>query len=198
MCASPPDVKRLFDDVRASLGGLDVLVNNAGVAGPVGPTEELDFDGWQRTLDVNITGAFLCAQRAIPLLKQAGGGAIVNMSSTAGIMGLPLRLPYVATKWALIGVTKTLAMELGPFGIRVNAICPGDVDGERIRRVIAMEAQARSMSEEAVRDEHVAAVSLRTMVTADDVAALILFVCSDGGAKISGQPLAVDGNAQRA
>jgi NAD(P)-dependent dehydrogenase (short-subunit alcohol dehydrogenase family) len=196
--SSPSDCERLFDDARAALGGLDVLVNNAGVAGPAGPVEELDYDGWQRTLDVNLTGAFLCARQAIPLLKKAGGGAIVIMSSNAGIMGLPLRAPYVATKWALIGFTKTLAMELGPFGIRANAICPGDVDGERIRRVIAAEARARGITEDDVRDERVAAVSLRTMVSADDVASLILFVCSDDGAKISGQALVVDGNAERA
>jgi NAD(P)-dependent dehydrogenase (short-subunit alcohol dehydrogenase family) len=113
-------------------------------------------------------------------------------------MGLPYRGPYVATKWALIGFAKTLAMELGPYGIRVNAICPGDVDGERIRRVIALEARTRGISEEEVVAERVAAVSLRTMVTPDDVAELIMFVCSAAGAKISGQALLVDGNAERA
>lgn len=196
--AEPADVERLFDEVRRSLGGLDVLVNNAGVAGPAGPLQELGLEGWRRTLEVNLTGAFLCARQAIPALIAAGGGSIVMMASNAGLMGLPFRAPYVATKWGLIGMTKTLAMELGPSRIRVNAVCPGDVDGERIRTVIAMEAANRGLTEDEVRGERVAAVSLRTMVSADDVAALILFLCSEAGARISGQALAVDGNAERA
>jgi NAD(P)-dependent dehydrogenase (short-subunit alcohol dehydrogenase family) len=192
------DVARLFAEARARLGGLDVLVNNAGIAGPAAPVEEMDLDGWRRTLDVNLTGAFLCVRAAVPLLKQAGGGSVVIMSSNAGTMGLPYRAPYVATKWALIGLVKTLAMELGPSGIRANAVCPGDVEGERIRGVIALEAENRELSYDDVYAERVEAVSLRTMVTADDVASLILFVASDAGAKISGQALLVDGNAERA
>jgi NAD(P)-dependent dehydrogenase (short-subunit alcohol dehydrogenase family) len=134
----------------------------------------------------------------VPHLKAAGGGSIVVMSSNAGTMGLPFRGPYVASKWGLIGLVKSLAMELGPHRIRVNAICPGDVDGERIQRVIALEAANRGLSESAVLAERVAAVSLRTMVTPDDVAAMILFVCSAAGSKVSGQALLVDGNAERA
>jgi NAD(P)-dependent dehydrogenase (short-subunit alcohol dehydrogenase family) len=196
--AYPSDIDQLFADVRAGLGGLDVLVNNAGISGPVAPVEEMDDGSWRRTLDVNLTGAFLCAKNAVPLLKEAGGGSIVFMSSNAGTMGLPFRGPYVASKWGLIGFTKTLAMELGPREIRVNAVCPGDVEGERIDRVIEIEARNRRMTKEAVIAERASAVSLRTMVTADDVADLILFVCSEAGAKISGQALVVDGNAERA
>ena len=196
--ADPGDVARLFAEARERLGGLDVLVNNAGVAGPAAPVEEMDLDGWRRTLDVNLTGAFLCVRAAVPLLKEAGGGSLVIMSSNAGTMGLPFRAPYVATKWALIGLVKTLAMELGPCRIRANAICPGDVEGERIRGVIAREAENRGLGYDEVYAERVEAVSLRTMVTADDVASLILFVTSDAGAKISGQALLVDGNAERA
>ena len=196
--ASAADVAAFVAAGIAHLGGLDILVSNAGVAGPVGPVEDIDPDGWRRTLDVNLTGAFLCCRAAVPQLKAAAGGSIVIMSSNAGTMGLPYRGPYVATKWGLIGLAKTLAMELGPHGIRVNAICPGDVDGDRIRRVIALEAANRGLSEAEVLAERVAAVSLRTMVTADDVAALILFVCSAAGSKISGQALLVDGNAERA
>lgn len=195
--AEPADVERLFDTARGSLGGLDILVNNAGVAGPAAPVEDMDVDGWRRTLDVNLTGGFLCARAAVPLLTEAGG-SIVLMSSNAGTMGLPFRGPYVASKWGIIGFAKTLAMELGPRGIRVNAVCPGDVDGDRIRRVIATEAANRGISEDAVYAERVEAVSLRTMVSADDVADLILFVTSDAGARISGQALLVDGNAERA
>jgi len=187
-----------FEEALDALGGLDVLVSNAGVSGPASPVEEIGESDWQRTVDVNLTGAFLCVRQAVPALKRSGGGSIVLMSSNAGTMGLPFRAPYVATKWALVGLAKSLAMELGPHGVRVNAVCPGDVDGERIRRVIAMEAATRGIGEDEVLAERLAAVSLRTMVTADDVAALILFVCSDQGAKISGQALLVDGNAERA
>jgi len=196
--ADAAGVERLFDEALARLGGLDVLVNNAGVAGPAGPVEEMDVEGWGRTLDVNLTGAFLCVRAAVPALKAAGGGSIAVMSSNAGTMGLPYRAPYVTTKWGLIGLVKTLAMEVGPHGIRVNAICPGDVEGERISRVIAREAENRGLSVDEVRAERTQAVSLRSMVTAADVARLVLFVCSGAGARISGQALLVDGNAERA
>ena len=196
--ADPAEVDGLMAAATGELGGLDVLVNNAGVAGPVAPVEDMDVEGWRRTLDVNLTGAFLCVRAAVPHLKAAGGGSIAIMSSNAGTMGLPFRAPYVATKWGLIGLVKTLAMELGPHGIRVNAVCPGDVEGERIARVIALEAKNRGVTPEAVYAERVEAVSLRTMVTADDVASLILFAASDAGAMISGQALLVDGNAERA
>jgi NAD(P)-dependent dehydrogenase (short-subunit alcohol dehydrogenase family) len=196
--ADAGDVMRVVSGAVAGLGGLDVLVSNAGVAGPAAPVEDMDVEGWRRTLDVNLTGAFLCVRAAVPHLKAAGGGSIAIMSSNAGTMGLPYRAPYVATKWGLIGLVKTLAMELGPHGIRVNAICPGDVAGERIHRVIALEAQNRGLTPEEVYAERVTAVSLRTMVSADDVASLALFTASDAGAKISGQALLVDGNAERA
>jgi NAD(P)-dependent dehydrogenase (short-subunit alcohol dehydrogenase family) len=196
--AYPSDIEQIFANVRAGLGGLDILVNNAGVSGPAAPVEEMDDGSWRRTLDVNLTGAFLCTKFAVPMIKEAGGGSIVFMSSNAGTMGLPFRGPYVASKWGLIGFTKSMAMELGSHNIRVNAICPGDVEGERIDRVIAAEARNRGISADDVIAERVAAVSLHTMVSADDVAALILFVCSEAGAKISGQALVVDGNAERA
>ena len=196
--ADPGQVEALVAHAGERLGGLDVLVANAGVAGPAAPVEEMDVAGWRRTLDVNLTGAFLCVRASVPLLKAAGGGSIAVMSSNAGTMGLPFRAPYVATKWGLIGLVKTLAMELGPHRIRVNAICPGDVEGERIRRVIKHEAENRDMSYDQVLAERVEAVSLRTLISPDDVADLILFVCSKAGAKISGQALLVDGNAERA
>ncbi len=191
-------VDRLFGEALDWMHGLDVLVTMAGIAGPASPVETMDVKEWRRTLDVNLTGTFLCVRRAAPALKAAGGGSIVTMSSNAGTMGLPFRAPYVASKWGIIGLTKTLAMELGPSGIRVNAVCPGDVEGERIDRVIHAEAENRGLTAEEVVAERVVAVSLRTMVSPHDVAALILFICSDAGAKISGQALLVDGNAERA
>jgi NAD(P)-dependent dehydrogenase (short-subunit alcohol dehydrogenase family) len=194
--SSAEDVDRLFDEAQVFLGGLDVLVNNAGIGGPVGCVEDLDVDEWRRTLDVNLTGAFLCTRKAVPILKAQRSGSIVTMSSHYGFLGGPTRAPYVASKWALIGLTKTLAMELGPFGIRANAICPGGVEGERLERVMGLEAEQKGITCEQLREEWVRGCSLRTFVTPDDVAAMILFLCSDHGARISGQALAVDGHTE--
>lgn len=194
--ADPQQVELLFQDAAAGLGGLDILVNNAGISGPVAAVEEISIEDWRATLSVNLDGAFHCARLAAPLLKAAGGGAIVNMSSTAGLMGFVRRSPYVASKWALIGFTKTLAMELGPFGIRVNAVCPGSVEGERIDRVIASEAAARGISVDALRTEWQGNMSMRSFVTPDDVAAMVLFLCSDAARLVSGQAVGVDGNTE--
>jgi NAD(P)-dependent dehydrogenase (short-subunit alcohol dehydrogenase family) len=194
--AAPDDVDRLFDEAQSFLGGLDVLVNNAGIGGPVGCVESLDVDEWRRTLDVNLTGAFLCARKAVPVLKEQRSGSIVNMSSHYGFLGGPTRAPYVASKWAIIGFTKTLAMELGPFGIRANAVCPGGVEGERLERVMRCEADEKGITCDELREQWVRGCSLRTFVTPDDVAAMILFLCSNHGARISGQAIAVDGNTE--
>ncbi len=194
--ADPAAVDRLFDEALDGLGGLDILVNNAGIAGPTAPVEEVSADDWRRTIAVDLDGAFLCARRAVPHLKSAGGGCIVNMSSTAGVLGFANRSPYAAAKWGVIGLTKTLAIELGPHNIRVNAICPGSVEGARIDGVIAADAAARGVSEAEVREAYVRQVSMRTFVTARDIANMVLFICSDAGAKISGQALSVDGNTE--
>jgi NAD(P)-dependent dehydrogenase (short-subunit alcohol dehydrogenase family) len=194
--SDPKAVDQLFVEARSALGGLDVLVNNAGIAGPIAPVEEIAPDEWRRTLAVNLDGQFLCARRAVPLLKAAGGGCIVNISSTAGLMGCPNRTPYVASKWAVIGLTKTLAMELGTFGIRVNAVCPGSVEGERIRRVIAGDAVALGKNEEEVRANYVAGTSMRTFIQPEEVAHLVLFLCSDAGTHINGQALGLDGHTE--
>ena len=134
-------VDHMFDEALQALGGLDILVNNAGIAGPTKNLEDIS-DEWRQTVDVNLTGQFYCTRRAIPLLKQTGGGSIVQLSSAAGLFGLPMRSPYVAAKFAVIGLTKTLAMELGASGIRVNAICPGSVEGDRMERVLAAEFES--------------------------------------------------------
>jgi NAD(P)-dependent dehydrogenase (short-subunit alcohol dehydrogenase family) len=190
------DVDRLFDLALAELGGLDVLVNNAGVGGPVACVEDCPPAEWRRTLDVNLTGAFLCTRRAAPLLKGQGSGSIVNMSSHYGWFGGPSRSPYVATKWAIIGFTKTIAMELGPSGVRANAIAPGGVEGERLERVIRLESEQRGITCEQLREDWVRGCSLRTFVAPEDVAAMILFLCSDQGARISGQTIGVDGHTE--
>jgi len=189
-------VDRLFDEAIAAMGGLDILVNNAGIAGPVAPVDEIDPEDWRRCIAVDLDGPFLCARRAIPPIRAAGGGSIVNISSTAGLFGFPNRSPYAAAKWGVIGFTKTLAMEQGPNGIRVNAICPGSVSGPRIDAVIAGAAKADGITEEAMRDIWLRQVSMRTFVEAQDIANMVLFICSDAGAKISGQALSVDGHTE--
>jgi NAD(P)-dependent dehydrogenase (short-subunit alcohol dehydrogenase family) len=194
--ATPREVARLFDEVQDRRGGLDVLVNNAGIAGPTGPVEDCAPEDWRRTLAVGLDGAFYCLRHAVPLLKAAGAGSIINISSTAGLMGYPLRAPYTAAKWALVGLTKSLAVELGPFGIRVNAICPGSVDGPRMARVIAAEAEARGLTPAQVRERYLRNVSLRTFIDAGDIVEMALFLAADAGAKISGQALAVDGHTE--
>ncbi|MGH6942957.1 MAG: SDR family oxidoreductase, partial [Geminicoccaceae bacterium] len=164
--------------------------------GPTAPIEAIEPEEWARTLEVNLTGQYLCARRAVPLIKAAGGGSIVNLSSAAGRFGFALRTPYAASKWAVVGLTKSLAIELGAEQIRVNAICPGAVEGERINRVIAAKAEARGVAFEAMYDEYVAQASMRRMVSAKDIANMILYLCSDAGRLISGQVLGVDGNIE--
>jgi NAD(P)-dependent dehydrogenase (short-subunit alcohol dehydrogenase family) len=193
---SEADVDRLFADVSSQLGGLDVLVNNAGIAGPTAAIDETSLADWQRTLDVNLTGSFLCARRAVPLLKQAGGGSIINIASAAARLGFPNRSPYSASKWGLIGLTETWAMELGPAGIRVNAILPGIVAGERQDRVLQARARVEGISFEEATRQRLQSVSLRSMVSADDIAEMVLFLCSSSGRMISGQSLSVCGNVE--
>jgi NAD(P)-dependent dehydrogenase (short-subunit alcohol dehydrogenase family) len=189
-------VDRMFDEALGRLGGLDILVNNAGIAGPTKLIEDIEDDEWRLTIDVNLSGQFYCTRRAVPLFKKARAGSIVNLSSAAGILGLPMRAPYVAAKWAVIGVTKTLAMELGEYGIRVNAICPGSVEGNRMERVLAAESAALNVDPQVLRQNYVKHTSLRTFVSADDIANMVVFICSDLGSRISGQALSVDGHTE--
>jgi len=194
--ADAVQVDAMFNDLKARWGMLDVLVNNAGIAGPTAKVEETELEDWSQTIAVNLTGPFLCARRAVPLLKAAGGGSIVNLSSAAGRLGFPLRTPYSASKFGVIGLTQTWAMELGPSNIRVNAILPGIVAGDRQERVIAAKAASYGIEHEAMRERLLSKVSLRKMVTAADIANQILFICSPAGASISGQSLSVDGNVE--
>jgi NAD(P)-dependent dehydrogenase (short-subunit alcohol dehydrogenase family) len=194
--ADRSQVTAMFDDALRALGGLDVLVNNAGIAGPTAKCEDIPSEAWERTLAVNITGQFHCAQRAIPHLRRSGNASIVNLSSAAGRFGFPLRTPYSASKWAVIGFTKSLSIELGGDGIRVNAICPGSVAGARIESVYGAKAAARGVDYAVVLEEALAKTSLRRLVTADDIANTIVFLCSPAGANISGQAIAVDADVQ--
>jgi NAD(P)-dependent dehydrogenase (short-subunit alcohol dehydrogenase family) len=194
--ASEADVSHLFGEVMNSLGGLDVLVNTAGVAGPTGGVEEIRPEEWRRTIDVCLTGQFLCAHHAVPMLKSAGGGAIVNLSSAAGRFGYAFRTPYSAAKWGVIGFTHSLAKELGPANIRMNAFLPGIVEGPRMTGVIAARAKQLYVPFEAMEKTYLDRVSLRRMVTADDVAATVAYLVSPAGRNISGQTIGVDGNVE--
>lgn len=194
--ADSDQVARLFQEAAGFLGGLDVLLNNAGIAGPTGPVEEISQEDWRRTLAINLEGQFLCTRLAVPLLRQAGGGCIINLSSAAGRFGFARRTPYSASKWAVVGFSKSLAVELGPDNIRVNAILPGAVDGPRIRRVIAAKADSFGIPYEEMETRYVSQASLRRMVTADDIASMAVFLASPAGYNISGQALAVDADTQ--
>jgi NAD(P)-dependent dehydrogenase (short-subunit alcohol dehydrogenase family) len=192
----PKAVDALFDAAAAFLSGLDVLINNAGIAGPTAPVEAMDIAAWDRTIAVDLNGMFYCTRRAVPLLKAAGGGSIINLSSVAGRLGYPLRTPYAAAKWAVVGFTKSLAMELGPANIRVNAIQPGIVEGERIERVISAKAKALGVSFDEYKDQLLSKVSLRRTVSPLDIANMALFLATDAGRNISGQALSVCGNVE--
>lgn len=194
--ADEAGVEALFREVESRLGGLDVLVNNAGIAGPTGGVAEISPADWRRTLDVNITGMFLCTRLAVPLLRKTKDGVVINLSSVAGRLGYAYRTPYAASKWAVIGFTQSLAKELGPEGIRVNAILPGVVRGERIERVFQARAEALGVSVEQVRASYLEKVSLRRMVEPEDMATMALYLCSEAGRNISGQSLSICGNTE--
>ena len=194
--SDPSDVDRLFDDVMAGLGGLDVLCANVGIAGPTGPVEELEASDWDRTMAVNVRSAFLCCRRAVPLLREAGGGSILLTASTAGITGYPMRSPYAASKYAVGGLGQTLAMEVGELGIRVNVICPGSVDGERMDGVIAAESAATGVPEANLRAGYEKQVSMRTFVEGRDIGAMAVFLASPAARFVNGQTISVDGGLE--
>ena len=194
--ADEADVDRWFDGALADLGGLDVLVNNAGTSGPTGVVEEITLADWHRCLAVCLDSQFLCARRAAPVMKEQRSGSIVNLSSTAGQYGYGLRTPYAAAKWAVIGLTKSLAVELGPYGVRVNAICPGPVSGERMERVIAAEVATSGRSAAELREEYTRGSSIARFVEPSEIADACRFLASPAARMISGQALAVDGHTE--
>lgn len=195
--ADRAEVEGMFRDAIRSLGGLDVLVNNAGIAGPTARVEEINPDDWDRCVEVCLTGQFNCTRLAVPHLKESANPSIVNLSSAAGRLGFAMRSPYSAAKWGVIGFTKSLAIELGEFGIRVNAILPGVVEGDRIRRVFEGKAQALGRSVSEIRDAALSDISMRTMVTSRQIADQILFLCSPRGQTISGQAVSICGDLQK-
>ena len=194
--ASLADVERLFHDARERLGGLDVLVNNAGIAGPTAKVEDIRPEDWDRCIAVDLNGMFYCTRKAMPLIKAAGGGSIINLSSIAGRFGFPLRTPYSAAKWAVVGFTQSLAAEAGPHKVRVNCIQPGIVEGERVDRIVAAKAEQLGVSPDQILARMVEGTALKTTVTAQDIANTALFLASDAGRHISGQAISVCGGAR--
>jgi NAD(P)-dependent dehydrogenase (short-subunit alcohol dehydrogenase family) len=189
-------VADLFQRATGRLGGLDVLVNNAGIAGPTGRIDEIAAEDWDRCLDVCLTGQFNCIRLALPFLRRSDNASIVNLSSAAGRLGFPLRAPYAAAKWGVIGLTKTLSMELGSDGIRVNAILPGIVAGDRQRRVLEAKAQQRGLSFKEMEERAFSFTSIKDYVTPQQIADQILFIASPRGRTISGQAISVCGDTQ--
>lgn len=188
-------MRMLFKEIEAA-GGIDTVCANAGIAGPTALVEDVDWADWQTCVNVTLGGAFLTAKYAAPLMKAAGAGAIVLTSSTAGVFGYPNRAPYSAAKWGVIGLMKTLAMELGPFGVRSNAICPGAVEGPRMDGVLDREAAAKNMTRDAVYEGYASGTSMRCFVQARDIADMAVFLASQGAQRVSGQVISVDGHTE--
>ncbi len=183
-------------EVDAAFGGLDVLCANAGIAGPTATVENIALEDWRRCVSVNLEGAFLFAKHAIPAMKRQKAGAIILTSSTAGIYGYPNRAPYASAKWAINGFMKTLAMELGPFGIRANSICPGSVHGPRMERVMEKEAALKKTTRDAIYEGYASGTSMKSFVHAEDIAKMAIFLASDAARFVSGQIIAVDGHTE--
>lgn len=190
------EVKHLLTSVESQYGRLDTLVNNAGIAGPTALVEDIDTHEWNETMAVNLNGPFYVTRQAVPLIKHSGGGSIINVASNAGLHGCPQRSAYVASKWAVVGLTKTWAMELGPSGIRVNALCPCSVNGKRIDAVIERDAALRDLRTDQVRQAYERQSSMRQFVDAQDIADMALYLSSPQGRMISGQAIGIDGHTE--
>ncbi len=189
-------MQALFDEISSVWGGLDAVCANAGIAGPTAKVEDVALVDWDQCLAVTLGGAFLTAKYASPMMKRAGQGAMVLTSSTAGQYGYPNRAPYAAAKWGVIGLMKTLAMELGPHGIRVNAVCPGAVEGPRMEGVLEREAKAKNMTRDQVYQGYASGTSMGAFVSAEDIANMAVFLASQGAKMVSGQVIAVDGHTE--
>lgn len=192
----PADVARLFEEALAALGGLEVLVNNCGIAGPAAPLEDVPVEEWDRTIAVNLSGMFYCLRQAVPVFKARRAGVILNIATTSAVTGLPNRLPYVASKAGVLGLTLNVARELGPWNIRCNAILPGLVDNPRGRGIVARLARERGVSEAEVEAGFLTHISMRTWVTPEEIGDMAVFLASDAARHITGQQIAVDGNVE--
>ena len=195
-CTNHLEVKKYFDTFK-SLKKIDGLINNIGIAGPTKYLSQISVNDWKSTIDTNLNTHFYFSKYAIPYLKNNKNGSIVNLSSTAGLFGFPQRSPYAASKWAIIGLTKTLAMELGKYNIRVNAVCPGSVAGDRMKRVVNAKAKLNKSTAQKVKKDFESMVSLKSFVKKEDIASIIVFLLSEKSKNISGQIISVDGNTER-
>tara|TARA_B110000438_G_C15620756_1_gene566441 strand:- start:96 stop:884 length:789 start_codon:yes stop_codon:yes gene_type:complete len=191
------EVIDFFSKILKKTKRIDALINNVGIAGPTGTLEKLDSEEWEKTLQINVISHFYFTKQAIPIIKKNKTGAIINLSSGAGLMGFPLRSPYAASKWAIVGLTKTLAMELGKFKIRVNAICPGTIKGDRMKRVVRDKAKFLKTSQGVVEKEFISMASMNTWISEEDIGKMCAFLISSDAERISGQIIGVDGNATR-
>ena len=189
-------VKALFDMIAGEWGSIDAVCCNAGIAGPTGPIEGVSLNDWQKCLSVNLEGSFLTSKYAVPLMKKVSKGSILFTSSTAGIYGYPNRSPYSAAKWAVVGFMKTLAMELGPFGIRSNAVCPGSVEGPRMELVMAREAKLKGITRDQVYKAYASSNSMESFIQEDDIANMMVFLASEDAKFVSGQVISVDGHTE--
>ncbi len=195
--SSSEEVYNYFTSINNSTDHIDGLINNVGIAGPTGNIEDIEIEEWIETIETNVNSHFYYTKFAIPLLKKNKGASIINISSTAGLYGFPLRAAYSASKWAIIGMTKTLAMELGKYNIRVNAVCPGSVSGDRINRVIEAKAKKLDTTVSEIQKEFESHTSLKTFVSKEDIANIVIFLLSEEANKISGQAITIDGNTER-
>ena len=191
------EVIDFFHKIKKKFRNLDALINNVGIAGPTGTIEKLDSSKWENTLHVNVNSHFYFTKQVIPILRKSKSSSIINISSGAGIMGFPLRSPYAASKWAIVGMTKTLAMELGKYKIRVNAICPGTIKGDRMKRVIRDKAKFTKASAKKIESDFVSMASMNSWIYEDDIGKMCAFLISNEAERISGQIIGVDGNALR-
>ena len=191
------EVIDFFHKIKKKFRNLDALINNVGIAGPTGTIEKLDSSEWENTLHVNVNSHYYFTKQAIPLLKKSKTSSIINISSGAGIMGFPLRSPYAASKWAVIGITKTLAMELGKYKIRVNVICPGTIKGDRMKRVIRDKAKFTKLSAKKIESDFISMASMNSWIYEEDIGKMCAFLISDEAERVSGQIIGVDGNALR-
>lgn len=189
-------VDRWMQAALADLGGIDVLVNNAGIKGPTAFVEDVTPEEWRESLAIGLDTQYLCARRVAPLMKAQGSGSIINMSSMAGVYGYGMRTPYAAVKWAVVGLTKSLAIELGPHHVRCNAICPGSVAGARMDSVIANEASMRGVSADVVKTEYLSGQSIKRFVEASEIADMCLFLASPASKMVTGQAIGVDGHTE--
>ena len=191
------EVSNLFNKIKKKTKKIDALINNVGIAGPTGSLEKLNSEDWENTLHTDVNSHFYFTKKAIPLIKKSKNGSIINISSTAGILGFPLRSPYAASKWAIIGITKTLAMELGKFNIRVNAVCPGTIKGDRMKRVIKDKAKFTKVSTKTIEKDFVSMSSMKQWILEEDIGKMCSFLISDDSSKVSGQVISVDGHTER-